>query len=661
MQRLLAGLVLPLVCTLASAVPSERSEILEQALARESAKPVTVYRDAGTQRPRLIQGAFVLPSANPPGAAAYDWLHQHAALFHLDGVGFNLALASAREGLAGTYLRFEQRIDDLPVFDGAVVVLTQPDAGAARISTVNLAHFEVGRPSPRVASIDVAAALQVSRAAAGVAGVPALDAEVVLGIDPASPEALAYRVRFRTAEPAGSWQVMVDARDGQVRSVRNRIVHVSGSGRVFDPSPIASTNDLSLLDNNDATSPTLDAARYSVVLPRLDGSGFLRGSYVDAQPKQAANRAFSAGETFDYDRSDDRFEEAMAYYHIDRAQDRIQGVLGFTDVDNRVQVAIVDASNQDNSFYDPGKKTIEYGSGGVDDAEDAEILLHEYGHSIQDDQVPGYGGGDEGAMGEGFGDYFATSVSQVLSHKISDPDCLAAWDASGYSSACLRRLDSTKHFPEHADGEVHDDGEIWSAALAKSRATFGPDTMDRLVIESHFLLSANETFAAAVDAVLASDQSLNAGANIAVLKKNFIEQGLSREISPPAPPTGVMQSVDVSVDNPRIDGVYDTGLDDSQLVVQPAAAALRLHFTQIDTELAGSCFDGACDSIYLYDAQGHLYQILNGTFGPTTSVAIPGDTARVRLVSDASIGKFGYHVDKVEILLADSIFASDFE
>ena len=50
-----------------------------------------------------------------------------------------------------------------------------------------------------------------------------------------------------------------------------------------------------------------------------------------------------------------------------------------------------------------------------------------------------------------------------------------------------------------------------------------------------------------------------------------------------------------------------------------------------------------------------------GTFGPTTSVAIPGDTARVRLVSDASIGKFGYHVDKVEILQADSIFASDFE
>lgn len=660
MVRRFLGFAVVLFWTAACAAANDDGDAAEQALGRESLRPVTIYRAGGSQRFRFIHGSFAVPGPDRERAVR-DWLKQHSALFRLDADGLNLVLASSREGLAGTYLRFEQRSDDLPVFGGTVVVLVQPGVGTTQVRAVNLAQFDVGHPDPRIASIDASAALQAARVAAGAGGVPALDPEALLGIDPAPPEALAYRVRFRTVEPAGSWQAMVDARDGRVRSVRNRIVHVNGSGKVFDPSPIASTNDLALVDNNDATSPTLDAARYSVVLPRLDGSGFLRGSYVDAQPKQAANRALSAGQTFDYDRSDDRFEEVMAYYHIDRAQDRIQGVLGFSDVNNRVQVAIVNASNQDNSFYDPGKQTIEYGSGGVDDAEDAEIVLHEYGHSIQDNQVPGYGGGDEGAMGEGFGDYFATSVSQALSHKISDPDCLAAWDASGYASACLRRLDGSKHFPEHADGEVHDDGEIWSAALAKSRATLGPDLMDRLVIESHFLLSANETFGAAVDAVLASDQSLNAGANLAVLKKNFIEQGLSREISAPAPPTGVMQSVDVSVDNPRIGGVYDAGLDDSQLVVQPGAAALRLHFTQVETELAGTCFDGACDNIYLYDAQGHLYQILNGTLGPTTSVAIPGDTVRVRLVSDASIDKFGYHIDKVEILQPDSIFASDFE
>src|SRR5262249_29845093 len=159
------------------------------------------------------------------------------------------------------------------------------------------------------------------------------------------------------------------------------------------------------------------------------------------------------------DRSNDHFEEVMAYYHLDRAQNRIQTVLGFNDVNNRVQVAVADAINADNSFYSPNTLEINYGKGGVDDAEDADVILHEYGHSIQDNQVPGFGGGDEGAMGEGFGDYLAASFNSVLSHKITDAFCLADWDSTAYSSdtpKCLRRLDGTKHYPEFLRGEVHD-------------------------------------------------------------------------------------------------------------------------------------------------------------------------------------------------------------
>ena len=38
---------------------------------------------------------------------------------------------------------------------------------------------------------------------------------------------------------------------------------------------------------------------------------------------------------------------------------------------------------------------------------------------------------------------------------------------------CLRRLDGTKHYPEAIVGEVHDDGEIWSAALWQIRGAIG--------------------------------------------------------------------------------------------------------------------------------------------------------------------------------------------
>ena len=57
---------------------------------------------------------------------------------------------------------------------------------------------------------------------------------------------------------------------------------------------------------------------------------------------------------------------------------------------------VADAFKADNSFYSPATRKIKYGSGGVDDAEDADVILHEYGHSIQDDQVPGFGGRQSG-------------------------------------------------------------------------------------------------------------------------------------------------------------------------------------------------------------------------------------------------------------------------
>jgi hypothetical protein len=45
----------------------------------------------------------------------------------------------------------------------------------------------------------------------------------------------------------------------------------------------------------------------------------------------------------------------------------------------------------DNSFFRDDKANITLGKGGVDDAEDAEVIVHEYGHSVQDSQVPGFG------------------------------------------------------------------------------------------------------------------------------------------------------------------------------------------------------------------------------------------------------------------------------
>jgi hypothetical protein len=73
---------------------------------------------------------------------------------------------------------------------------------------------------------------------------------------------------------------------------------------------------------------------------------------------------------------------------------------------------------------------------------------------------------------------------------------------------CLRRLDGTKHYPEDVAGEVHDDGEIWSAALWQIRGALGAAKADRLVLQHHFLISPGASFNEAADALVTAGIAL---------------------------------------------------------------------------------------------------------------------------------------------------------
>jgi hypothetical protein len=304
---------------------------------------------------------------------------------------------------------------------------------------------------------------------------------------------LAWQVIIPTDGP--TWEMFVDAQSGELLGEpRDTNRYVNGAGQIFVVNAIVATRDNSLRDNDDAAS-AVPAQAYSIVtLQGLVGNGFLDGPF--ASSSKTKKRAFNAANNFIFDRSDDGFSETMGYYYLDYAQRYIQ-TLGFTSVNSRQQVFSVNRYKQDNSFYSPNSKEITLGLGGVDDAEDADVIVHEYGHSIQDNQVPGFGSSLEaGSMGEGFGDYWAGSVGAQFSGGFQDT-CLAEWDATSYSLSnppCLRRLDGTKHYPEHVVGEVHDDGEIWSAALWQIREAIGAANADKAILTAHFLLTPGASF-----------------------------------------------------------------------------------------------------------------------------------------------------------------------
>ena len=89
------------------------------------------------------------------------------------------------------------------------------------------------------------------------------------------------------------------------------------------------------------------------------------------------------------------------------------------------QAVRINQWGQDNSFATDKQDEIRFGKGGVDDAEDAEVILHEYGHAIHFSQSPTfYTSVESGLIGEGFGDYWAVTVSNVIA-PTPDRACVA--------------------------------------------------------------------------------------------------------------------------------------------------------------------------------------------------------------------------------------------
>jgi len=283
----------------------------------------------------------------------------------------------------------------------------------------------------------------------------------------------------------------------------------TGTGQVFLPNPVAYLQDQTLTDQKDSNYAELQPAYVVVNLTNLDGSGYLQGDWANIRGETGAP-AYSDTNTFIYTRDDGRFEQVMAYYWVTEAQKYIQS-LGFgstyAPINMESQDIRINQYGIDNSYSWDKHDVLRFGKGGVDDAEDAEVILHEYGHAIQDSQMTpfGFGGSVEaGSIGEGFGDYFAVTVSDVIA-STPDPACVADWDSISYTSGpvhCLRRVDRDLHYPEDLNGRVHHDGQIWSRALWDIRNALGHVKADTIILGAQFQFAPDTSMPAAAQATV---------------------------------------------------------------------------------------------------------------------------------------------------------------
>ncbi|HEB84153.1 MAG TPA: T9SS type A sorting domain-containing protein [Bacteroidetes bacterium] len=520
-----------------------------------------------------------------PEAAATAFLREHASLFGGAATVESMRPVEVKESPAGKHVVLQQTVSGIPVYTAWMTV------SLSRRGTVN---FVVGNPYGNFTLPATAPAISADRAVAATRALlagkgPDLSepaAELNGYRDENGVDHLAWVVRYASMDPMGDWEVVWDALSGERLEVADRMVYVDGTGMVWDPDPLTTAGvnygTAGYTDNNDADSPQLNDERVTVTLRdiTLDGGVYhLSGPYVtiaDFESPSVAPVTSIDPDNFIYTRTQSGFEDVMAYYHIDHAQRHIQD-LGFTNIQNlSINVDPHGLNGSDNSHYIPSQNRIAWGEGGVDDAEDADVLYHEYGHAVQIGTVGAgqWSGGETGALGEGFGDYWAGTFSQRISDYHSE--WVFNWD--GHNPFWPGRvLNYSGHYPDDWTGQIHTDGQIWSSALWNIRAEIGADTMDALVLQSHYYLSSGATMPDNAQAVLQADMELFGGVDEAAIGAEFIARGLISELPPRGTVSGLVRDIDtgepiegaeaalevtddVRLDTTDIDGLFSFGL-----------------------------------------------------------------------------------------------------
>jgi subtilisin-like proprotein convertase family protein len=456
----------------------------------------------------------------------------------------DLRLDYERESLLGTYRHYTQYVDGLPVLGGEVI------ERVARDGSVHELHRVIAAPAPKRSLI--AKSTAVASAPPG----NLRDAQLV-AVNHLGEARPAWRVLVeeKPHEPVAHY---IDAATGALLVSQPLFAQITAKGRVFDTNPVAKLNDPSLRDQNDSAAAVPDAAYSLVDLLDLNPTGMLAGPNIQIVDTDAPTTPHAdPSQSLLFDRSQPQFEEVNVYFHIDRSQRYMQS-LGYSGVRRVVGYAIpVDPhslSGADNSLYVgssvPGQGKLYFGDGGVDDAEDPDIVLHEFFHSVQDWIAPsaffGTSASQSRAMGEGFSDYWAYSSNYEAGLGSGrDPYCIADWDARcasddsgqncGYpvGADCLRRVDSAKTMNDYNNSDLsgteHKNGEIWSSALReifdalvrRHGVTDGRRTADTLVLESMFGAPANPTYAVIARKLLDADRALNGGAHAATICSAF--------------------------------------------------------------------------------------------------------------------------------------------
>ncbi|AKM38585.1 peptidase [Burkholderia contaminans] len=464
-------------------------------------------------------------TATTPAATARDFVASQATQLGLDATALaSLVVTSERADADFTVVRLQQQAAGLPVYGSDIAVTVGKDGRILYVAsnTIN----GVVATSRKSQAVDQQQALDRARAYLGVSGFTNLDAQLVAFVDKTGTHTV-WKVRGRPNDgPKGDWELLIDSGSGEVLRAEDKAFYATdGTGFVFRPDPLSPTRSsygsTGFKDNNDADSSQLTAARVRVTLKDLAQSGgrySLTGPYaacVDFDAPLDKACPVQSTPAFEFTRGNLYFEAVNVYYHIDTFLRYVNQTLGIKALPYQytggVQYDPHGESGDDNSSYSSSSGRLTFGQGGVDDAEDADVVIHELGHGIHD-WVTNGGLSQQEGLSEGTGDYLAAAYSRDFNQwSPSDAQYHWVYNWDGHNEFWGGRVTNWnvgRTYAQARGAEIHTAGQYWASCNLVARDAIGAQAMDKAFLKGLSMTNSSTNQKAAAQAVLTAASAL---------------------------------------------------------------------------------------------------------------------------------------------------------
>lgn len=304
----------------------------------------------------------------------------------------------------------------------------------------------------------------------------------------------------------------------------DRLCYHSGSDStlhtlVFNPDPLTTANTNyggNYSDQNDADHPALSAELKWVHIPvfpdSTPGTYQYKNQFATIKEFSLPNKPLAPllSDSLLVDRSQEAFEAVNALYHITEIAQYLT-TLGFGEGIESIDVDVNGFNGADQSAFSalPTPKRLTFGEGGVDDAEDADVIVHEYGHAIWEFQAPGLlRTGELAALSEGFSDYLAVSYSRGISP--NQWEKVFTWD--GHNEFWPGRIaNKPGRYPTDLQNNLYFDGELWASTLMEVWEMVGKEVCDKIVVQSLSYYINGMTMVDAAQFLLQAEEDLYQG------------------------------------------------------------------------------------------------------------------------------------------------------